>query len=65
MCIGDWNRLVSGIPPETPVFFHLPEPVGEDPDPYFDGVGAELSRYWDWRQGWLPCVMVTLQKEAG
>lgn len=46
--------------------FYLPELTQKLPasDIYFDGLKVEVSRYWDWRQGWLPCVMVTLKEEG-
>lgn len=65
MCIGEWSRIVAETPPQMPVLFYLPEPTQKLPasDIYFDGLQVEVSRYWDWRQGWLPCVMVTLKEE--
>ncbi len=64
MHIGEWRRIVAETPPQTPVFFYLPETTGEETDVYCDGVRVELSRYWDWQRGWLPCVLVTLRMEV-
>lgn len=66
MCIGEWSRMVAECPAQMPVLFYLPESARGLPDSevYFDGSQVELSRYWDWKQGWLPCVMVTLREEG-
>ncbi len=63
MCIGEWRRLAADMPPETPVFFHLPEGTEKETDVYFDGVRVEESHYWHWRRGQCPCILVTLKKE--
>lgn len=63
MCIEEWRQLAMAMPPETPVFFHLPEWTEKESDVYFDGVRVESSHYWHWQKGLCPCVLVTLKKE--
>ncbi len=63
MSVGDCMRIMATLSPEMPVIFYnsSEEPLkGED---YCEGVNIALSRLWDARLGWIPCVMITIGAE--
>ncbi len=64
MCLGDWRRKTAGMADELPLFFRFAEEGPATIDDYFEGEEVEKSRYWESRNGWHPCVLVTLGKEV-
>lgn len=63
MCLGDWRRKTAGMADELPLLFRFAEEEPVSFDDYFAGEEVEQGRYWERREGWQPCVLVTLRKE--
>ena len=57
MTAGEWQCLPP-IAPNTPVLFY--SAGGLAAESYCDGAQVRISRYWDGRRGWQPCVLVEL-----
>lgn len=64
MTIEDWNRITASLSPETPVIFYNSAEEPLPPDAYCEGAALHLSRLWDARVGWMPCVTVDLGEEC-
>ena len=60
MVLEEWERLVRGLSPDTPVIFYQAESQPLSPDSYCDGKSVRLSQMWEGREGWRPCVLVEL-----
>ena len=60
MVLGDWQRLAQEIPPETPVIFRYDGRRPMESEEYCDGLQVKPSQMWVGRDGWQPCILVTL-----
>ncbi len=58
MTVGDWKPFLDKLPPDMPVFFYF---CGDArATEYGEGTKPRLSRIYDPREKWLPCVKVDI-----
>ena len=63
MTVDDWKRITESLSPDIPVIFYNPNNRPLAAESYCDGGSVSISKLWDCRKGWLPCVLVELGKE--
>ena len=64
MVVKDLNQITACLSPDTPVIFYNSARESLASDAYCEGVAVRLSRLWNAREGWLPCVTVDLGEEC-
>ena len=60
LVLGEWQRLAQEIPPNTPVIFRYDGRRPMETEDYCDGLSVAPSHLWEGRNGWVPCILVTL-----
>ena len=64
MNVADWQKITDSLSPDTPVIFYNASETPLHSDRYCEGLSVSVSRLWDAREGWLPCLLVELGEEC-